>query len=74
MYIVGELLNQLRQLDRDVTRSLLEVSRKLGGLNGSREWSPFIQFKELLLSPAGQKELDTLVSSIQGGMELVHCE
>ena len=74
MNIIGELLNQLKQLDRDVTRSLLDVSRKLGGQNGSKESGPFIQFKKLLLSSAGEKELDTLVSSIQGGMKLVHCE
>ena len=74
MNIIGELLNQLKQLDRDVTRSLLDVSRKLGGQNGSKESGPFIKLKKLLLSSAGEKELDTLVSSIQGGMELVHCE
>ena len=65
-------MNQLKQLDQDVTRSLLDVSRKLGGLNGSKELSPFIQFKKLLLSSGGQNELDTLVTSIQGGTELVH--
>lgn len=74
MNVVGELLNQLKQLDRDVTRSLLDVSCKLGGLNGSKDVSPFIQFKKLLLSTAGQKELDMLVGSIQEGMELVLCE
>jgi hypothetical protein len=55
-----------------VTRSLLDVSRKLSDLNGSKDGNPFIQFKKLLLSSAGQKELDALVSSIQEGMELVH--
>lgn len=64
---VGELLKQLKQLDQDITRSLLDVSRKLGGLNGSKEPSPFVQFKKLLLSSGGQNELDTLVSCIQGG-------
>lgn len=70
--ILGELLNQLKQLDRDVTRSLLDVSRKLSDLNGSKEGNPFTQFKKLLLSSAGQKELDALFSSMQEGMELVH--
>ena len=65
-------MNQLKQLDQDVTRSLLDVSRKLGGLNGSKELSPFIQFKKLLLSSGGQNELDTLVTSIQEGTEPVH--
>ncbi|PNF30976.1 Conserved oligomeric Golgi complex subunit 7 [Cryptotermes secundus] len=68
---VGELLNQLRQLDRDVTRSLLDVSRKLSDLNGSKEGNPFIQFKKLLLSSAGQKELDALFSSMQEGEQML---
>jgi len=72
--VTGELLNQLKQLDQDITRSLLDVSRKLGGPNGSKELSPFVQFKKLLLSSGGQNELDTLVSGIQGGTEPVHCE
>jgi len=72
--ITGELLNQLKQLDQDITRSLLDVSRKLGGLNGSKESSPFVQFKKLLLSSGGRNELDALVSGIQGGTEPVHCE
>ena len=67
-------MNQLKQLDQDITRSLLDVSRKLGGLIGSKELSPFVQFKKLLLSSGGQNELDTLVSGIQGGTEIVHCE
>ena len=67
-------MNQLKQLDQDITRSLLDVSRKLGGLNGSKELSPFVQFKKLLLSSGGQNELDTLVSCIQGGTEPAHCE
>ncbi|KAJ9592818.1 hypothetical protein L9F63_015509, partial [Diploptera punctata] len=60
---VGELLNQLKQLDRDMTRSLLDISRKLN----VQEVNSFVQFKKLLLSPSGQKELDTLVSSVQEG-------
>ncbi|KDR16116.1 conserved oligomeric Golgi complex subunit 7 isoform X3 [Zootermopsis nevadensis] len=66
---VGELLNQLKQLDRDVTHSLLDVSRKLNSQDGSKEVNSFIQFKKLLLSSAGQKEFDILVSSIQEGEE-----
>jgi hypothetical protein len=62
-------LYQLKQLDRDLTRSLLDVSRKLSDL---KDGNPFIQFKKLLLSSAGQKELDALVTSIQEGMELVY--
>jgi hypothetical protein len=65
-------MNQMKHLDRDLTRSLLDVSHKLSDLNGSKEGNPFIQFKKLLLSPAGEKEFDALVSSIQGGMESVH--
>jgi hypothetical protein len=65
---LGELLNQLKQLDTDVTHSLLDVSRKLNSQDGSKEVNPFIQFKKLLLSSTGQKEFDTLVSSIQEGM------
>jgi len=72
-FFLGELLNQLKQLDRDVTCNLLDVSRKLSGQDGSKDMSPFLQFKKLLLSAAGQKELDTLVNSIQEGMELVFC-
>ena len=67
MNVTGELSKQLKQLDQDITRSLLDVSRKLGGLNGGKEPSPFVQFKKLLLSSGGQNELDTLVSCIQGG-------
>jgi hypothetical protein len=62
----------MKHLDRDVTRSLLDVSRKLNDLNGSKEGTPFIQFKKLLLSSAGEKEFDALVSSIQEGMESWH--
>lgn len=63
-------MNQLKQLDRDVTHSLLDVSRKLNSQDGSKEVNSFIQFKKLLLSSAGQKEFDILVSSIQEGMTL----
>jgi hypothetical protein len=66
-------LNQLKQLDRDVTHSFLDVSRKLSGQDGSKEVNPFIHFKKLLLSSTGQKEFDTLVSSIQEGMVFMLC-
>ncbi|PSN54981.1 Conserved oligomeric Golgi complex subunit 7 [Blattella germanica] len=66
---VGELLNQLRQLDRDVTKCLLEDSRKLNSIEGSKETNVFSQYKYLLLSPAGQKEFDALVSNVQEGEE-----
>jgi hypothetical protein len=72
-HFLGELLNQLKQLDTDVTHSLLDVSRKLNSQDGSKEVNPFIQFKKLLLSSAGQKEFDTLVSSIQEGMVSMLC-
>jgi hypothetical protein len=62
----------MKRLDQDMTRSLLDVSRKLNDFSGSKEGNPFIQFKKLLLSSAGQKEFDALVSSIQEGMELVN--
>jgi hypothetical protein len=62
----------MKHLDQDVTRSLLDVSRKLSDLNGSKEGTPFIQFKKLLLSSAGEKEFDALVSSIQEGMKSWH--
>ncbi|XP_069687138.1 conserved oligomeric Golgi complex subunit 7 isoform X1 [Periplaneta americana] len=67
---VGELLSQLKQLDRDLTRSLLDVSRKLN----SQEVNSFVQYKKLLLSAAGQTELDALVSSIQEGEETLLIE
>ena len=68
--LTGELLNQLKQLDRDVTRSLLDVSRKLN----VQDVNPFLQYKKLLLYPAGQRELDSLVSSIQEGIyTLIFC-
>ncbi|XP_069687140.1 conserved oligomeric Golgi complex subunit 7 isoform X3 [Periplaneta americana] len=66
----GELLSQLKQLDRDLTRSLLDVSRKLN----SQEVNSFVQYKKLLLSAAGQTELDALVSSIQEGEETLLIE
>nr|CAD7198705.1 unnamed protein product [Timema douglasi] len=59
---VGELLNQLKQLDRDLSMSVIDVSRKM---EGQKDRNPFTCYNNLLLNSSGQKEFNSLVSSIQ---------
>ncbi|XP_046996397.1 conserved oligomeric Golgi complex subunit 7 isoform X1 [Schistocerca americana] len=63
---VGELLSQVKQMGADLVRSIQDTSQKLQAQNTS----PFMQYKQLLLSPDGVKELDNLVVSIQEGGEI----
>nr|CAD7593363.1 unnamed protein product [Timema genevievae] len=64
---VGELLNQLKQLDRDLSMSVIDVSRKM---EGQKDGNPFTCYNNLLLNSSGQKEFHSLVSSIQEGEEM----
>nr|CAD7259336.1 unnamed protein product [Timema shepardi] len=64
---VGELLNQLKQLDRDLSMSVIDVSRKM---EGQKDRNPFTCYNNLLLNSSGQKEFNSLVSSIQEGEEM----
>ncbi|XP_067003846.1 conserved oligomeric Golgi complex subunit 7 [Anabrus simplex] len=60
---VGEVLSQLKQLDQDLIKSVLEASRTV------QTQHPFTQFNQLLLNAAGRKELENLINCIQEGEE-----
>ncbi|GLH07427.1 Conserved oligomeric Golgi complex subunit 7 [Gryllus bimaculatus] len=56
---IGELLLQLKQLNSDLKHYIVDA---ITSVNGQEE-NPFSQFKQLLLTDAGRKELDALISN-----------
>ncbi|KAK7872478.1 hypothetical protein R5R35_014269 [Gryllus longicercus] len=56
---IGELLLQLKQLNSDLKHYIVDA---ITSVNGQEE-NPFSQFKQLLLTDTGRKELDALISN-----------
>ncbi|XP_063222292.1 conserved oligomeric Golgi complex subunit 7 isoform X2 [Bacillus rossius redtenbacheri] len=66
---VGELLGRVKQLEAELAHSILDSSRKL-----QQERNPFTRYKCLLLSPAGRKEFESFVATVQEGEEMLLLE
>lgn len=65
---VGQLLSEVRHLDKELLQSLLNTTKTLP----DEKCSPFTNFRLLLLDDTGRKEFDLLLKSFQeGGQEYV---
>ncbi|XP_034235213.1 conserved oligomeric Golgi complex subunit 7 [Thrips palmi] len=62
---VGQLLSEVRHLDKELLQSLLNSTKTLP----DEKSSPFTNFRLLLLDETGRKEFDLLLKSFQEGQE-----
>ncbi|XP_026292133.1 conserved oligomeric Golgi complex subunit 7 isoform X1 [Frankliniella occidentalis] len=62
---VGQLLSEIRHLDKELLQSILNISK----VSPNGKYSSFSNFKFLLLDEVGQKEFDLLCKSFQDGGE-----
>lgn len=66
MIITGQLLSEVRHLDKEISNNLLGIIKTSTG----DKCSPFSNFKILLLDETGRKEFDILCKSLQEGTEI----
>ncbi|XP_046385615.1 conserved oligomeric Golgi complex subunit 7 [Ischnura elegans] len=67
---VGDLLSHLKDLDAELTQSLLNSSKELMQASEERK-DPFLCYDVLLLTTSGQKELNDIIESAQQGSPLL---
>lgn len=64
LWILGELINEMRQLDLDLIKNLLELSRRLNEAENLED--PFVQYRLLLVTPEDRRKLENLLAEMQG--------
>lgn len=64
LIFVGELLSHVEQFEKTLVVDIMEANNKLQSTNGG----VFNQYKTLLLTAGGRKDLENLIVSIQKGM------